>query len=203
MDNWMQSATFQNDVKVDIGFMACDSFYFGPENGLTPEQYETMRVSLYQPELKKSGSFILSCDVIGHEEELIKHYRDVVQKYAEYGKDISQSTHFWNRPVIYNSDFVISFPWHDHFREGKNVLDHLTSVEDGNIYRDIDQGWALDIAARDDLIYAREWDPDYEEIHYQVKFDRVTIRQQAKALMTDVPALIQKLSAALGHDYWT
>ncbi|WP_428243474.1 hypothetical protein [Gynuella sp.] len=203
MDDWKQSATFQNDVKVDIGFMASDDFYFGPENGFTPEQYEAMRVSLYQPALKKSGSFILSSDVIGHEKELIKHYLDVAKKYAEYQKDISKSTHFWNRPVIYNSNFVISFPWHDNFREGRHVLDSLTSIEDGNIYRDMDQGWELEIVARGDLMYVREWDPDDEEIHCQVKFDRANIRQQATALTTNVSVLIQQLSEALGHDHWT
>ena len=203
MGDWKKSAILQNNVKVDIGFMVSESFYFGPDNGFTPEQYEELRVPLYQPKLKKSGSFILSSEIVGNEEELIKHYQDVVMKYKEYGKVISKSTHFWNRPIIYNSEFVISFSWHDKFGEGRNVLDNLTSTEDGEIYWDMDQGWELEMVAEEGLIYAREWDPDYEEIHCQVKFDRVEARQQATVLIPTVSTLIKKLSGAIGHDYWT
>ena len=203
MSDWKQSAILQNDVKVDIGFMASESFYFGPDNGFTPEQYEELRAPLYQPKLKRSGQFILSSEIIGNEEELIKHYQDIAMKYKEYGKDISKSTHFWNRPVIYNSEFVISFPWHDKFGEGRNVLDNLTSTEDGNVYWDADQGWELEITAEEDFMYAREWDPDNEELHCQVKFDRVQVRQQATALIPNISVLIKKLSEAVGHDYWT
>jgi hypothetical protein len=203
MDDWKQSAILQTNVKVDIGFMANEKFYFGPENGFTPEQYEEMQVPLYQPNLNRSGSFILFSDIVGNEEELIKHYLDVSKKYMIYKKDISKSTHFWNRPVIFNSEFVISFSWHDRFREGKNVLDNLTATEDGEVYWDADQGWELEIAAKDNLMYARERDPDSEEIHCQVKFDRTEIRKQAIQLMPSVSALIEKLAGAIGHDYWT
>ncbi|MDS1311976.1 hypothetical protein [Marinobacter xiaoshiensis] len=203
MDDWKKSAILQNSVKVDIGFMANENFYYGPENGFTPQQYEEMRVPLYQPKLNRSGSFILFSDIVGNEEELLKHYLDVSKKYIEYKKDISKSTHFWNRPVIFNSDFIISFPWHDKFREGKNVLDNLTTTEDGGVYWDADQGWELEIEAKENLIYARERDPDYEEVHCQVKFDRAEIREQAAALIPNVSALIEKLSGAIGHDYWT
>lgn len=203
MDDWKQSAVLQKNVRIDIGFMVSESFYFGSDNGFTPTQYEEMRVPLYQPQLMKSGGFILYSDIESNEEELIKHYADVVEKYKKYKKDISKSTLFWNRPVIFNSEFIISFPWHDKFRDGMNVLNNLTSTKDGEIYWDADQGWKLEISARDEFMYAREWDPDYEEIYCQVKFDRVNMSQQAASLISEVSGLIEKMTKALGNDYWT
>ena len=203
MNDWKKFATLQSNVKVDIGFMANEKFYFGPDNGFTPEEYEQMQVPLYQPKLRRTGRLILFSDIVGNEEELIKHYVDVSKKYLEYKKDISKSTYFWNRPVIFNSEFIISFAWHDRFSEGKNVLDNLTSTEDGEVYWDVDQGWELEIEAKENLIYARERDPDCEEVYCQVKFERSDIRKQASALIPNVSELIEKLAGSFGHDYWT
>ena len=108
MENWKELAKLQEDVRLDIGFMVRETFYYGPENGFSPEQYESMRVPIYFPEMKKSGNFVLYSDVVGRESELKCHYLDVAGKCKQYKKDITASTHFWNRPVIHNTDFVIS-----------------------------------------------------------------------------------------------
>ena len=203
MEDWKEFAELQEDVRIDIGFMVQETFYYGPENGFSPEQYENMRVSLYLPEIKKSGNFVLYTDILGKESELKRHYLDVADKCKKYKKDVNKSTHFWNRPVIYNTYFVISFPWHDKFREGKNVLENIATTTDGEVYWDRDQGWELEIIGEGGLLFAREWDPDYEEIHCQVKFDRAGIRQQAFELIPKVSSFIRELTSALGKDYWT
>ncbi|VAW83658.1 hypothetical protein MNBD_GAMMA16-1159 [hydrothermal vent metagenome] len=204
MDDWKIESEYKENVLIDIGFMVQDSFYYGPENGFTPEEHEKKRVPVYQPNLNMSGSFVLASDVFEKESELLAHYKDVIKKYTEFNKDITKSTHFWNRPIIYQKDgFNVSFPWHDRFHEGKNVLDNFTVTEDGEVYWDIDQGWELEIYGKDDLLYIREREPESEEVYCNVSFNWQNVREQSSVLITKVHNLIQYLSNSVGRDYWT
>lgn len=203
MEDWRKEIEFQRNVRVDIGFLVDQDFYYGPDNGFLLEQYKSMRVSLYHPEIKMSDNMVLYSNIIGKERELERYYLDVADKYKQYKKDITKSTHFWNRPVIYNSDFDINFPWIDRFRDGKNVLEHLASTTESEIYWDMDQSWALEVIGKNGLLYVREWDPDYDEIHCQVKFDWVSVRKQSLDLIPKVSNVIHELTIVLGRDYWT
>ena len=204
MNDWVQQAEYKSEVIIDIGFMVQESFYFGPENGFTPEQYQELREALPVPDFEMSGNFVLTKNLAGKEFLLAEHYKAVVAMHEKHCKDISKSTHFWNRPIVFQeNDFCISFSWHDRFREGKNVLESLSSIQDGEIYWDRDQGWELEIYGQGEFLFAREWDPDYEKLHCQVKFDRKSVREQSQALIAHTTEIISYLSREIGHDHWT
>lgn len=204
MEDWKEQAVLKEGVSIDIGFMVRDSFYYGPDNGFTPEEYREMRELLFVPDLKRSGNFVLITEIKGQELELLKHYQNVIENYRKYDKDITKSSHFWNRPILYKeNDFYIGFPWHDRFREGKVVLENLTATENGDVYWDLHQGWKLEIYGSDNFLYVRESDPDSEALSCQVKFDWNSIREQSNNLLLSVTKLIDFLSKEIGYDYWT
>ena len=206
LDNgdWKYESVHMNGVTVDIGFIVKDSFYYGPENGFTSEQWSALQEKLYQPDLHKSGSFVLSADINGKEEELFAYYKDLKAKVLARGKSLENSTEFWNRPVIYAPDsFNLSFCWHDRFREGKSLLRALLADDDGEVFSDIDQGWQLDIYRHDGMLYALQGDPDTGTVHYNVKFEHAPIKDQAAQLLPRIEKLIADLTAQLGTDYWT
>jgi hypothetical protein len=191
-------------VRVDIGFTVRESFYYGPDYNFTPQQWLELRDALYQPAIPKSGSLVLSTDIVGKERELCAHYKDVIDKATAHGKSLQSSSHFWNKPVIYSPDlFNLSFAWHDRFREGKGFLDALLHGAEGDVYSDLDQGWQLDIQLFNGILYVQEVDPDEGTCHCNVNFEYAPFRAQVVELMPRVQHLIAYLTSELGRDYWT
>ena len=202
--SWLPEAIAVDDAVADIGFLIQESFYFGPENGFSPQQWQELREPVYQPSLKKAGNFVLSADVIGKETELAAHYKDVAAKALAHRRSLKGSSHFWNRPVVYSPNkFVLSFPWHDKFREGKRLLNSLASDATGEMFWDRDQGWALEMHRIGDSLYAQECDPDEEVIHYTVKFPHESLKEQIKVLLPRIETLIAFLASEVGQDYWS
>lgn len=202
--DWKAESVAVEGVLVDVGFLVQEAFYYGPENGFTPRQRQELQDKLYKPDLRKSGSFVLSADILGKERELSAHYKDVVAKAKDRGKSLHNSSHFWNRPVIYSPNlFYLSFPWHDRFREGRRLLQALLKGAEGEVFSDIDQGWQLDIELFDGVMYAREGDPDERTFHCNVKFEYSPIRAQVEELLRRVERLIAHLTSELGEDNWT
>ena len=202
--DWKEDVEYIEDIQIDVGFTVADSFYHGPDNDFTESQYQEMRVPLYQPSFERFRNFALSRHIKGKESELLTHYRDVVEKHAQYKKDINLSTYFWNRPFIFKGENVhLSFPWYDNFRAGKFVLDRLASISSGEVFSGLDQGWELEIFADNDLLYARQRDFDTGKIYSQIVFDRAPICDSAARLVPIVSELIEFLSAGLDKDYWS
>ena len=201
--SWLPEAIPVEDSVVDIGFLVQESFYYGPENGFSPQQWQELREAVYQPSIKKSGNFILSADVLGKESELAAHYKDVAAKALAHRRSLKNSSHFWNRPVVYSTDkFVLSFPWHDKFCEGKRLLGALANGT-GEVLWDRDQGWELEVHRVGDSLYAREGDPDDHVIYYTVKLPYEPIKTQIEALLPRVESLIAFLAREVGQDYWS
>ncbi len=203
-DDWKSESVHMDGVLVDIGFLVKESFYYGPENGFTSEQWSALQEKLYQPNLRKSGSFVLSADIDGKEDELFAYYKDLKSKALAHRKSLDKSTEFWNRPVIYTPDaFYLSFCWHDRFREGKSLLHALLADDDGEVFADIDQGWQLDIHLHEGILYALQGDPDKGTVDYNVKFAHAPIKDQVAQLLPRIEKLIADLTAQFGTDYWT
>lgn len=203
MEDWQQHSTMQEGVKLDIGFSLSETFYYGPPNNHTPEQYQSMRVPLYQPKIRKTKHLYLSSDILGNEEELERHYQDVLDKFEEYGKEIKWCSHFWTKPVIYNATFFVPLLWHDTFTEASNFLDNLTTENEGLIYSDMDQGWAIEIIGQENLLYVYICDPDTDTLHCNIKCTWSDLRAQAAERIPQVSILVQRLSNTFGRDYWT
>ena len=205
MDNleWTKTAKHVDNASLDVGFVISDSFYYGADNDFTPEEWESSRTRITQPELPKFGDFVLGEDV-GDAGELLKYYRDVLILAKEHNKQIeNRSSYFWIRPLIYKRDeFAITFPWYDTYEEIRRFLESAEEHKEGQVFWDRDQCWELTAHARNGRLYIREWDPDYEEEHVSVSLDFASLRSQIEPTRNRIDNILTQLRAALGKDYW-
>lgn len=202
---WAKQSEPMEGVQVDIGFMIDASFYCGPENGISAEQWETLRESLWQPGIPViEQRLALSADCAGQVDALCTHYRDVLDKAARHGKDPRRGTCFWNRPVVHApGGLVLSFPWHDHFCEGRLFIESLATDEPGEVFSYCEQGWDFELHLHEGTLYLREGDPDEGTTFHNLRFAHAPLKAQAPVVLARVEALIAQLTHELGHDYWT
>jgi hypothetical protein len=202
---WTSRAKPVEAVCVDIGFLIAKSFYYGPDNGFSQEQWLQLQEPLYQPKIELYGQYLLSANLVESAAELIRYYQDVARLVAHHQKEIErQSQYFWMRPVIFaRGEFAVEFPWYDAWQEAVPLLDALTASSDGWVYDDLEQGWEFQAFAEGDRMFLRQGDFDSGEEHFVINANRIQLAGQVPVVRERVARLLQELSAALGRDYWS
>jgi hypothetical protein len=205
LPDWALQSEPVEGVRIDIAFIVEPSFYYGPSSHISPEQWRNLREPLYQPAIPGAEQgFVLSADCVGHEEELHRHYRDLLAKAAQRGKNIADTIHFWNRPVVHApGSFLLSFPWHDRFSEGRAFIESLTAGMPGEVFSDYEQGWFFDLRLHDGMLYLRDDDPDEGKTFHNLRFAYAPVRAQVETVLARVERLIARLADEFGRDYWT
>jgi hypothetical protein len=205
LPGWTQQSEPVDGVQIDIGFVISPSFYYGPENDFSAAQWEALREPLERPAIPiVAEHFVLSVDCIGKEEELCRHYRDVLDKAARHGKDPRRGAYFWNRPVVHApGGLVLSFPWHDHFIDGRLFIESLETGEAGEVFSYHEQGWEFELYLHEGTLYMREGDPDSGATHHNLRFAREPVKAQVPVVLARVEALIARLTREFGQDCWT
>ena len=205
LPDWALQSEPVAGVQVDIGFAISPNFYYGPENDFSPAQWEAMREPLMQPAIPLvEGHFVLSADAAGNEDELCRHYRDVLDKAARHGRDPRRGAYFWNRPVIHAPEgLVLSFPWHDHFIEGRLFIESLETRKTGEVFSYYEQGWVFELHLHAGTLYMHESDPDSGATHHNLRFAHEPVRAQAAGVLARTEALIARLAREFGQDFWT
>lgn len=202
---WISRANPVTGISLDIGFLIAESFYYGPENEFSQEQWQQLREPLYRPNVAWYGDYLLSAELNMSAAELVRYYQDVVRLAARHRKDVrQQSQYFWMRPLIFaRKEFTITFPWYDSWEESVPVLDALSSLGDGLLFHDMDQGWEFQLFAEGNRLFLRQSDLDSGEEHFVITADRTQLGSQVTGVRERVVRLLQELSAALGRDYWS
>jgi hypothetical protein len=205
LPDWAAQSEPLEDVHIDIAFIVEHSFYYGPSSRISPEQWANLCEPLYQPAIPGAAQgFVLSADCVGHEDELGSHYRDLLAKAARHGKDPTEGPYFWNRPVVHAPGrFLLSFPWHDRFSEGRAFIESLTRGTPGEVFSDYEQGWFLDLRLHDGTLYLRDDDPDEGKTFHNLRFAYAPVRAQVEIVLARVETLIARLAGEFGRDYWT
>lgn len=202
--DWVGRARPVEGATVEVGFFVWEDFYYGPENGFTPEQWETLRAPLYRPALERHGSYVLTRVLADSPGELVRYYADLLRRMDRHGKQaIRQPQYFWLSPLIFSTgELEISFPWHDTWEDAERLLDALEASEDGEVFSGIEQGWELTIFASGERLFIRQCDNTGEE-HECVSCDRAGLTRQVPPLRARSGRLLEELRAAFGHDYWS
>ncbi|ESA35852.1 hypothetical protein N836_10005 [Leptolyngbya sp. Heron Island J] len=203
--DWINNTTVADNIVVEIGFLIASSFYTGPENDFTPEQWETAREPLYSPNVERYGDFILSGVVAEDVPELVAYYKDVLRLADLHGKDCDQQGHyFWMRPLVLQRGlFAMTFPWYDTMSETDSFLQQIKATDDGQIFWDIDQGWEMEAFALGDWLYLRESNPDENEDHFLIKCNKKQLQSQLDPLLSQIGNILRKLRYEVGADYWS
>jgi len=202
---WISRAKPVEAVRVDVGFLISESFYYGPELEFTQEQWQLLRKPLYQPKVERYGDYLLSSELSESAAELLWYYQDVLRLVARHRKPIGKkSQYFWMRPLIFvRGEFAITFPWYDTWGEATPVLDALAGPGEGLLFHDQEQGWEFHAFAEGDRLFFRQGDSDSGEEHLAIATDRARLGGQIPAVRERVGRLVQELSTALGRDYWS
>jgi hypothetical protein len=202
---WTRRAEPAVSVNADIGFLIRESYYYGPENSFTQEQWNQLREPLYQPKVAQFHGYVLSAELAESASELVTYYLDVVRLCARHQKDIArQKTYFWIRPLIFaGEEFAITFPWYDTWAESAPVLDALATLDDGPLYDDVDQGWEFQAFAESGILFLRQADPDSNKEHVVIATDHLALADRVQRIGPRVARVLTELTAALGRDFWS
>lgn len=207
MKDWFESATLIEEATVEVGFLLFPDFYYGLDR--LPDIAERKEIEpLSIPAFPRSAEHLVTTsEAEPYVDELARYYTDVIRLSRKYGKPFNQvSQYFWLRLAISNPDksFNVSFPWYDTLSEMEALLAALSDPPtSGDIHWDRDQGWELEIDAYHDMLYIREWDPDYEEVRAIGKLPLLALASSSQATLTRARKIIASLSEALTEDAWT
>ena len=206
MKDWFDSAVLVENAFVEVGFVLFPDFYYGPDRHTDIAERKLVE-PLYAPNIPRSAEKLATAnEVQGHIDELIKYYFDVVRLSKKHSKSFEQvRQYFWLRLFIKNADgrFHVSFPWYDTLSEMEGLLKSLANPPaNGEVHWDRDQCWELEMDAHNEMLFVREWDPDYEEVHVTGKLPLLSLSASSHAALERAQAVIAALSNALSLDVW-
>lgn len=204
LKKYISQTEFIPDLKVDVGFIIFNDFYYGDENEWTEEEWKTQRQWLEKPS-PLYGHYALSEAFEGNEIQLIRYYASVIKAIKDHNKiRKAGDSCFWLRPLVFQPEVHdISFPWYDTLVEAFSFLDALAKNEEGWIFDDMDQGWQVAVYAEGDKFHfiQRVWESD--EPVWLASGDRAALSAMAKQCIIRIKKQIALLTAEMGTDYWT
>ncbi len=199
---WFERAHHYPEVSLDVGFILHDSFYYGPENDFSQQQWQSLRAPLYRPAIELYRDFYgLSSRLGDQPAELAKYYESIQQLARQHGRTLQPADSlFWARPLIFvPGRFCFTFPWYDTVEESRSCLNGLLTGH----FDDQDQGWRFEAQIRDQRLYMRQSDPDREQDLEIVCVPAEVLQSQIPDCLARLEAQIRFLSQRLGRNYWT
>jgi primase-polymerase (primpol)-like protein len=201
------TATQIEKISLTIAFSVNNTVYYGPDNDFSQIERKNLREKVYVPQYENHRDYIFSADVIAdNSHELIKYYRDVLRILKKHGKSLKGTTYFWIRPLIYFGDNTIGFPWHDYYENSNSFLQMILSDKNGELFDDIDQGWALSITADENNLYLKETNGEFdnnEEIFTHIKTSKKHLQEQASILIKQLDIIMEQLVSEFQENYWS
>ena len=159
---------------------------------------------LYRPALPRTGGYVLSADVGDRVAELARYYLDVLQMLRNTRRTAAQHPYyFWVRPWILGGDYAISFPWYDTYEETLRFFRTVGEAAGGEAFWDRDQGWEIQMWAKEDRLYVHQWDPDAETEYVCVSFDRQALLGMIPVVQHRLDGILAELRRLVGGDYWS
>jgi hypothetical protein len=199
VEPWFAHAKPIDSLEPEIAFHLWDEFH--PAAGGQPKP-------LALPEFPRA-SRLLACtsEVLGHEAELAAYYAQVAALARRHALKLDQvRQYFWMDLRLDNdgANVHLSFPWYDTFATMDHFLAAVAGNDQGKIYDDQDQGWAVEVWAHNGTLYIRENDPDSDDDPGQaVAVPRAGLQARIAPLRERTVKLVARLAKELGTDVWT
>ncbi|MDH6593225.1 hypothetical protein M2165_003114 [Variovorax sp. TBS-050B] len=147
-----------------------------------------------------------SVEVPGHEAELAAYYARLAALARRQGLRFDQVQHYFRLDLRLDNeaaDVHLSFPWHDSFAAIDTVLRALAGPDEGLVYDDQDQGWAVEIWARNGTLYIRERDPETDDDPgLAVALPRAGLQARIAPLRERTAKLVAALAKEPGPPMW-
>ena len=198
MEPWFADAKPINSLEPEIAFHLWDEFQPVRDRPAEP---------LAPPEFPRAERLrVCTLEAIGHEPELAAYYRRVAALARQQGLELHQvRQYFWLDLRLDNedADVHLSFPWYDTFATMDHFLAAVAGDDQGMVYDDQDQGWAVEAWARNGTLYIRESDPDSDELGLAVALPRAGLQARIAPLRERTSKLLARLAKEFGADVWT
>ncbi len=206
--NWKLNSKEIEVLEAEICFQLSESFYTGDPNDIAQIQNEDFQEKNHLPSFKREvESIARTAEVIGHEDDLVSFYRQIIEKAIKYEKDFNSiRSYFWIRLWLWekDSESTISFPWYDSLSEMQRLFSALESYDNPDeVYWDADQGWEINVAADDMFFYFRQIDPDEGEEYENIKVLKEPLIKIIKKLNERATSIVACLSKGVGVDVWS
>jgi hypothetical protein len=205
LPEWAGRAKPVENPILEVGLVVWDDFYYGPKNGFSREQWQTLREPLYQPAMElyhRNVDSALTAALENSVGEMVRHYQDVLRLAEKHGIAAPHS-HFRVEPFLFfDGGGEIPFDWHDTREEAEWVFAALESPEDGQIFDGVEQGWEVNVVADGDRLFIRHGNEDGEEFAC-IRCDRGALVRQVAPLRARLDRILAELRTALGADYWS
>ena len=211
--DWTQRARQVDQFRCDVVFSVAQSFYFGPRMGPTREDMREELPPVPLPCLANGA--ILGRIAFGHETELVRHYRAILDAAARHDEMESLRgvfPYFRTKAAILEGDAVLSrLPWCDTVSYAADVLEklakatHVATDEFHPLLDDVDQGWQLRVVSQRDTVYWLERNWEYrteDETDVELAFDRVRLACKSRLALDRLKAIHGRLVAAFDRDWW-
>ncbi|MCR0981907.1 hypothetical protein [Roseomonas populi] len=207
---WMAAARPAANPLCDAFFRVAESVYVGPENGMTPAQWEAERVALPQPDLPlRIPGWAATADLAGHEEALADHFERLIRTARAHGRVAALAQpfpYFSVRPAILDgAEALASWPWSDTLPEALGALEAMAGASraapSSVILDDQDQGWRLCLVAGPEGVLMAEWDAEGPPADGW-RLEAATLAEQAAAARDRLRAVHARLVRLLGRDLW-
>ncbi len=203
--SWLKDCELLDFINVDISFCINEDFYYGPHDVISiAERKETTPLPSVTNKAAETHNF-RSLKAEQYAEQLLEYYEEVQRLAKNYGRqDWEINQYFWLKLTFSRGDKGLSmnFPCYDTLDEMAPILEKIGGGKDGVILQDEDMDWFADIYAQDGFIYAREGDPEENEISFMQKIPRERFGIDCLEALERTRSLIEYLSGHLKKDYW-
>ena len=207
---WIEGATQVHDFTVDSLFLIAPHIQFCDEQTgrIIPGEAEHLPIPdlpFIQPE------WVTASSLHGQEDELIRHYKRIFAAFAQHGRSAQlrpRSNQFWLKPAIVENGAILTrCSWYDTVPEAEALLQALIGAAhapDGEVWDDLDQGWAIRIVKSGGMTCLAEWNwEDGETAPAGYVFNAAKMAQRATVALTELRALHETLVETFGCDWWS
>lgn len=198
MKPWFADAKPIDSLEAEIAFCLQDAFQ--PAPGQPPEPLALPKFP------RASRLWARTSEVIGHEAELAAYYGRVAALAQQHALKFHQvRQYFWMDLRLDNeeADVHLSFPWYDTFAAMDHFLAAVAGNDQGMVYDDQDQGWAVEVWVRNGTLYVRQSNPDSDDEPGQaVALPKAGLQARIAPLRERTAKLVAYLAKQLGSDVW-
>ena len=192
--DWLAGALRPRIFRVDAALVVHDSFYFGPPNRFTPEQWRSLREPLPTEGIPRVEGWLLASSASAHVDAVARYGRAVKDAARRHATSLAGSIYSWVRPRICADDrTVCAFSWSDGYAATKATLDGLASESQGTLISDLDQHWEIEIVRYGADFWFGERDPDSEQPPRTCLVDAETVALEALAAARALDELLARL----------
>lgn len=194
---WQDEALVLEEPEFDIHFLLSDGRNFHDVNS----------VKLDYPDIQRQFTDRVStAEVIGNEQQLVDYYKTLFEAARKYNIPFTEISHqFWIRPKIYDKSRTdkLNFSGYDTLLDTKRFKEWLDSKDEGSVFIEYYQGWAMEAQIKDGFVYLIEYNPDHDahSVGYRIPYEHLKI--QTSVAVGRAQGIIKFLAESLGTDVWS